>query len=142
MAEKKNLEYAPVRAELHLGKLTLRVDGFTVEEVKTHLDAAEKLLSKYVPEKPPASAPGKQPEGAQRANAGEIYRTELQSHAWKGKKQPDGSYAEGSLKFGWDFANNFLPETVEELIQGKLEIDGVTFSINENHKIVTARENR
>jgi len=32
---------------------------------------------------------------------------ELTRHEWKGHRLPDGSYAMGSLDWGWDYKDNF-----------------------------------
>lgn len=40
---------------------------------------------------------------------------DLMKHDWKGKKIGEGQYAEGSLSWGWDFRDNFKPETIKAL---------------------------
>lgn len=45
---------------------------------------------------------------------------DLMKHDWKGKKIGEGEYAKGSLNWGWDFRDNFKPETIKALEDGKI----------------------
>jgi hypothetical protein len=56
--------------------------------------------------------------------------TELVRHSWKGKKQADGSYAKGSLSWGWDFRDNFEDSTIRLLEKGPQAIGGYEFCLN------------
>lgn len=54
----------------------------------------------------------------------------LTGHEWKGRKNQDGSYAKGSLSWGWDFQNQFPEGAIEVLKKGPLQIDQYEFSLN------------
>ena len=58
---------------------------------------------------------------------------ELMQHAWKGKKTSTG-YAQGSLEWGWDFADQFSPEAIAAL---PMVIGGYQFILSDNQKIVS-----
>lgn len=64
---------------------------------------------------------------------------DLMKHEWKGKKIGEGQYAEGSLSWGWDFKDNFKPETIKALeCDGSLTIDNYKFTLTE--KIVQTQK--
>ena len=52
---------------------------------------------------------------------------DLMEHNWKGRKQGEGNYSAGSLKYGWDFADQFKPETIKALELGPLTVDKYVF---------------
>jgi len=45
---------------------------------------------------------------------------DLMRHDWKGKKISKGEYENGSLSWGWDYKDNFKPETIKVLENGKV----------------------
>ena len=57
-------------------------------------------------------------------------------HKWKGKKIPSGGYEAGSLNLGWDFKDQFKPETLRALAKsgGTLTIGKYEFKLS--NKIV------
>ena len=64
---------------------------------------------------------------------------DLMKHDWKGKKIGEGQYAEGSLSWGWDFRDNFKPETIKALEHDSvLAIDKYEFTLLE--KIVQTKK--
>ena len=67
---------------------------------------------------------------------------DLMQHSWKkGKRRPDGKYDVGSLAYGWDFATEFKPETVQELkIQGTIAVSDYEFSIDQAMKFVRVKK--
>jgi hypothetical protein len=67
---------------------------------------------------------------------------DLMQHSWKGKKIGQGKYEQGSLAYGWDYADQFKPETVEALKRGVVEIDEFVFKITENFKLVQTKKVR
>jgi len=68
---------------------------------------------------------------------------DLMQHSWKGKKNGSGGYERGSLNYGWDFKDQFKPETIRELeIQGTIEIDQYAFSLNDSGALVTAKKRK
>jgi len=72
---------------------------------------------------------------------GQFDPADLIQHSWKGKKIGDRQYAQGSLTFGWDFATEFKPETIQELIiQGTIQIDQYEISLTENKKLVRTKK--
>ena len=90
----------------------LPVEVEAVAIIRNHLELAAseltELLKDQVPpelkDKPVSSVPNFDPE-------------DLMKHEWKGKKIGEGQYAEGSLSWGWDFRDNFKPETIKALEQ-------------------------
>lgn len=56
---------------------------------------------------------------------------ELLEHRWKGKKTGEGTYAEGTLSWGWDFRNQFSQATIAVLEKGPLQIDQYEFTLSE-----------
>lgn len=69
-----------------------------------------------------------QPETPQIPN---IDTEDLMNHkGWKGKKLGEGQYAEGSLSWGWDFADKFKPETIKALEKGPMAIGENEFTFN------------
>ena len=68
---------------------------------------------------------------------------DLMKHGgWKAKKKDDGSYADGSLSWGWEFANKFSKETIQALERGPVEIDKYVFSLNEERTLVSAKKKK
>jgi len=61
---------------------------------------------------------------------------------WKAKKLDDGSYAKGSLNWGWDFADKFSGTVIEALKKGSLEIDRYEFTLNPSGNIVQVRRKK
>lgn len=59
---------------------------------------------------------------------------------WKNKKTGHRKYSEGTLAWGWDFRDQFKPETIEALekMGGKLLVDVYEFTLLE--KIVQTRK--
>jgi len=64
---------------------------------------------------------------------------DLLDHPWKNKKNPDGTYTEGSCSYGWDFIYNrertglnFEAATLEVLEKGPETVGGYTFSLDGN----------
>lgn len=100
----------------------------SLEKAVTELN---ELLQEQVPqefkEKPEKSAiPNFDPE-------------DLMKHEWKGKKLGQGQYEEGSLSWGWDFRDNFKPETIKTLEQDSaFTIDKYEFTLLE--KIVQTKK--
>ena len=66
--------------------------------------------------------------------------SDLMQHSWKGKKISQGNYEQGSLTFGWDYADKFKTETVEALKKGPVDVDQFVFKITENLKIVQCKK--
>jgi hypothetical protein len=67
----------------------------------------------------------------------------LMNHAgWKAKKQSDGSYAQGSLAWGWDFSDKFPKEIIQALKKGPVEIDKYVFSLNKEGTLVSAKKKK
>lgn len=65
---------------------------------------------------------------------------DLMQHQWKGKKLGPKQWETGSLNLGWDFKDQFKPETLRALAQsgGVLKIDRYEFKLI--NKIVSVRE--
>ena len=58
---------------------------------------------------------------------------DLMQHSWKkGKRRPDGKYDVGSLAYGWDFKDQFKPETLDALARGPIDIDQYVISLQGN----------
>ena len=58
---------------------------------------------------------------------------DLMQHRWKGKKIAQGKWEEGSLNLGWDFKDEFKPETLRALKAGvTLKIDQYEAKLNGN----------
>lgn len=67
----------------------------------------------------------------------------LMNHVgWKAKKQADGSYAEGSLSWGWDFPDKFPKEIIQTLEKGPLIVDKYEFSLNKERTLVSAKKKK
>jgi hypothetical protein len=66
----------------------------------------------------------------------------LINHAWKGKKQSDGSYAKGSCAWGWDFTDQFPKDLIQVLEKGPVTIDKYEFGVTETGAIVQAKEKK
>jgi len=47
--------------------------------------------------------------------AAEFDPSDLLNHEWKGSRKSGGDYAKGSLSWGWDYKDNFKPETIKAL---------------------------
>ena len=76
-------------------------------------------------------------------NIPEFNPADLMEHeGWKGRKLEDGSYAEGSLSWGWDFADNFPDSVIRVLEKGPLEIDQYVFSLDQSGNLVQTRRKR
>jgi len=94
------------------------------------LEAANKAINKVTPTevKTPTAVSEK-----------EFDPEDLMNHDWKGKRIGQGQYSEGSLSWGWDFKDNFKPETLKALeYDGSLTIEGYKFTLSE--KIVQAQK--
>ena len=63
----------------------------------------------------------------------------LEHQGWKSKKLGEGEYAEGTLNWGWDFSNNFSPETVNWVKMERL-VEGHVFSLGVDGKIVSVKK--
>ena len=58
---------------------------------------------------------------------------DLMQHSWKkGKRRPDGKYDVGSLAYGWDFKDQFKPETLDALARGPIDIDQYVIELRGN----------
>lgn len=66
---------------------------------------------------------------------------ELVKHDWKGRKT-NGEYAEGSLSFGWDFADQFSPDIISVLKKGVVTIDQYEFSLSTSGTLVQTRKKK
>ena len=59
--------------------------------------------------------------------------SDLMQHNWKkGKRKPDKTYDVGSLAYGWDFKDQFKPETLDALARGPIDIDQYVVSLQGN----------
>jgi len=104
----------------------------TDEDFQAALDMAEYLIDEWLGESKPPQVPEFNPD-------------ELMKHeGWKARKKDDGSYAEGSLSWGWDFADKFSKEILQILEKGPLTIDKYEFNLNKERTLVSAKkkENR
>ena len=55
---------------------------------------------------------------------------DLMKHAWKGKRIGQGQYTEGSLAWGWDYADKFQETTIKILKKDAIfELEGYQFSL-------------
>jgi len=64
---------------------------------------------------------------------------DLLNHEWKGSRKKGGGYAKGSLSWGWDYRDQFKPETIKTLEKmSPLVIDNYEFKLE--NKIVTSRK--
>jgi hypothetical protein len=66
----------------------------------------------------------------------------LEHEGWKAKRLSDGTYAKGSLNWGWDFADNFPRSVIRVLEKGPFEIDRYVFTLNQSGNLVQARRKR
>ena len=58
---------------------------------------------------------------------------DLMQHSWKkGKRKPDKTYDVGSLAYGWDFKDQFKPETLDALAKEPIDIDHYEFALQGN----------
>jgi len=72
----------------------------------------------------------------------EFNSEELMKHVgWKAKKKDDG-YAEGSLSWGWEFADKFSKEILRVLEKGPLTIDKYEFSLNKEQTLVSVKKKK
>ena len=56
---------------------------------------------------------------------------ELLGHKWKGKRTGEGTYAEGSLGWGWDFRDKFSKDAIAVLEKGPLQVGEHEFTLGE-----------
>jgi len=63
---------------------------------------------------------------------------DLLEHKWKGKRKTGGGYSEGSLSWGWDYRDQFKPETIKALEKGPVTIDQYEFTLTD--RIVQTRK--
>jgi len=103
--------------------------------LRDHLSLAVSELTELLKEQAPQEFKDKPVE-----SAGSNFDPEdLMKHAWKGKRIGQGQYAEGSLSWGWDFRDNFKPETIKALEQDSvLTIGEYEFTLSE--KIVQSKK--
>lgn len=102
------------------------------EDVATALNRAEYILDSWLGTPTPEAQtqiPNLDPE-------------DLVKHKWKGKKTGEKQWSEGSLSWGWDFADNFKKETLQVLDKGALTIGEYEFSLNESATIVNAKKKK
>ena len=71
---------------------------------------------------------------------GQFDPSDLMQHRWKGKKISPGHYEQGKLEYGWDYADQFKPETVDALKKGPVEVDKFLFKITDNLKLVQCKK--
>lgn len=74
-------------------------------------------------------------------HSGEFNPEELMNHKWKGKKIPNThptQYEEASLKYGWDFKDQFSTPVLDALLRGKVNVDKYVFELKGN--IVTTKK--
>jgi len=67
---------------------------------------------------------------------------DLMKHEWKAKRNQDGTYAKGSLSWGWDFADKFDKAVIEVLRKGPLEIDEYVFSLDGSGTLVQTKKKK
>jgi len=112
---------------------------FEVEAVvilRNHLEAAARELTELLKERTDQEFKEKEPIESRIPN---FDPEDLMKHDWKGKKIGEGQYAEGSLSWGWDFRENFKPETIKALeADAVLTIDKNEFILLE--KIVQTKK--
>ncbi|MFQ6095959.1 MAG: hypothetical protein ACE5NN_07425 [Candidatus Bathyarchaeia archaeon] len=65
---------------------------------------------------------------------------ELLNHDWKGRKLDDGSYAKGTLSWGWDFADQFSADIIKTLEKGPQIVDRYEFSLDKERNLVHVRK--
>ena len=53
--------------------------------------------------------------GLQQEEVEEFDPNDLLNHEWKGPRKKGGGYAKGSLSWGWDYRDQFKPETIKAL---------------------------
>lgn len=87
----------------------------------------------------PAAEPKPQPQPQQIPN---FNPKELMEHKYKGKKTSEGQYAEGSLFFGWDFADQFKPDIINVLKKGPVTIDQYEFSLSASGTLVQTKKKK
>ena len=61
----------------------------------------------------------------------------IQHQGWKNRSKPGGGYTEGSLAWGWEFADKFSAEIIEAL---PLTIDQYRFTLSDNKKLVNVQK--
>ena len=78
-------------------------------------------------------------ESKEKSTVPDFDSEDLMKHAWKGKRIGQGQYTEGSLSWGWDFRDEFKPETIKALEQDAVfVIDKYQFTLME--KIVQTQK--
>jgi len=82
--------------------------------LRDHLEVAARELTELLKERTDQEFKEKEPIESRIPN---FDPEDLMKHDWKGKKIGEGRYAEGSLSWGWDFRDNFKPETIKALEQ-------------------------
>lgn len=118
-------------------ELTVRLpeQPFTEEEFQAGLARAEYVIDNFLGQPPPAAAAAPQ--------IPEFDPQILMKHeGWKAKKQSDGSYAQGSLSFGWDFADKFNPDIINVLKNGPVSIDQYQFSLSTSGTLVQTKKKK
>lgn len=112
-----------------------------VEDEKQITDAknwAESLIDGWL-EVPVKGAVPVQPQAKREGQIPNFDSEDLMKHEWKGKRIGEG-YAEGSLSWGWDFADEFKPATLAVLERGPETIGEYVFSLSTNGKIVNTKK--
>jgi len=68
----------------------------------------------------------------------------LMNWSWKGRKRDDGTYAPGSVSYGWDFADNFPKSVIQVLEKGPQIIDQYVFTLDKfgDTTVVHARKKK
>jgi hypothetical protein len=105
----------------------LKATVLSLHEEGKLLDESKKVAEEQkLKDKPASVVPDFDPE-------------DLMKHEWKGKRTGQGQYAEGSLLWGWDFRENFKPETIKALEQDSvLTIGEYEFALSE--KIIQTKK--
>lgn len=103
------------------------------KEVPLAKEWAESLINSWLEEKHVGFEPTSMPE---------FDPDILFQHEWKGRRKADGSYAKGSLEWGWDFKDNFPENVIKVLKKGPLTIDQYEFSLSDTGNLVYARKKR
>jgi hypothetical protein len=117
-------------------ELTVQIpEQFSEQDFQAALTRAEYLIDSFLGQPPTAAAAAPQ--------APEFDPQLLMGHkGWKAKKKDDGSYAEGSLSWGWDFPDKFSKEAIEVLERGPIEIDKYVFSLDKERSLVSAKKKK
>jgi len=80
------------------------------------------------------------PQTPQTPQTPQFNSEDLMKHDWKGKKDGEGGHNKGSLAWGWDFKDQFKPETIQVLEKGPLTIDQYEFTLGDT--IVNAKKKK